>query len=99
MNDVSPDDQRALVLEALYQAATRAPALELVLNSIPDIDGDRATVTSISLVLGGDLREPQILRCQQVIDSLQRDDEGRWHVDARGVVGQTDGRPSGAAPA
>jgi hypothetical protein len=99
VDDVSPDVDRSDVLETLYRTASAAPELELLLNSVPDVDGDQATVSSISVVLGGDRRDPHIVRCEHVIHSLHRDVAGQWHVDARRPHGHAQVVPPGAEPA
>jgi hypothetical protein len=59
-----------------------------------DFDGEQH-----QCVLGGDPRDPQIVRCHRVIDSLHRDGAGHWHVDARRTEGHAKGQPPGAEPA
>jgi hypothetical protein len=88
------------VQEALYRAASCGPEVELLLNSEIEVYGGTASVRSVSLVLGGDLRDPQIVSCRRVLDSLQRDGEGRWRVKGRVADdGPTGPRLSGAGSA
>jgi hypothetical protein len=83
VDDRTPAGDHVAVQEALYRAVAREHGLELLLNSVVDFDGDRATVSSVSVVLGGDVRDPKIVSCGRVLDSLQCDDHGRWRVGAR----------------
>lgn len=83
MSDTAAGGDALAVLDALYRAAETTPGVELLLNCIPVIEGGHATVSSVSVVLGGDLREPGIRRCQHLTDTLHRDSAGRWHVDPR----------------
>lgn len=83
MLDDTPIGDDVAIRETLYRAAVATPGLELLLNSIVAVDGDHATVSSISLLMGGGLRDPQIVRCERVVDSLHRDATGHWQLDAR----------------
>jgi len=93
VDDRSPAGDHVAVQEALYRAVAREHGLELLLNSVVDVDGNRATVSSVSVLLGGDVRDPKIVSCERVLDSLQRDDHGRWRVEARAP----DDNPGGTA--
>jgi hypothetical protein len=83
VDDRTPAGDHVAVQEALYRAVAREHGLELLLNSVVEVDGDRATVASVSVLLGGNVRDPKIVSCRRVLDSLQRDGHGRWRVGAR----------------
>jgi len=83
VDDRTPAGDLVAVQEALYRAVAHEHGLELLLNSVVDVDGDHATVSSVSVLLGGDMRDPKIVSCQRVLDSLHRDDHGRWRMEAR----------------
>jgi hypothetical protein len=83
MNDVARADDAPAVLNALYRQVESTPGVEILLNAVPVIDRDNATVSSVSVVFGGDVREPRILRCRRVTDRLQRATDGRWQVHPR----------------
>ena len=53
MDGRTPSGDHVAVQEALYRAVAREHGLELLLNSVVDVDGDRATVSSFSVLLGG----------------------------------------------
>lgn|GEM_PF-4927502 len=98
MNDPTAAVEALAVLDALYRAAEATPGVELLLNSVPVIEGGTATVSSVSVVLGGDLRHPDVRLCRRVTDSLHRDSSGRWCVDPRPDGADLDAREHRTSP-
>jgi SnoaL-like domain len=97
MSDDNQPSDRMAVRYALYRnanEAARGTEVELIVNSIIEIDGSRARASSVRLRLGGTDRAPQLVACDRVDDELVRRSDGEWELERRTVAGGPSGDPA-----
>ena len=83
---IEPGDDQTAVRYALFRAAeeaTHGKEVDLIVNTVVEIDGDRAWASSVRLRLGETDRAPQLITCDRIYDELVRLPSGQWKIAPR----------------